>query len=191
MSAITTRLQSGIAWLELDIEGEPVNMITKETRTEFEAALDRIGADGDVRAVVLISRKPDSFIVGADINEFAALRSREAAHALDLYQQVAARLTRHLSLHHVHLADEIGDEKAVGMFIQFARRGNLPDHATVHHGGAVGHRQGLVLIMGDDNEGNTDGMLQAHQFQPHGLAQLGVQRAQRLIQQQHIRAGQQ
>jgi 3-hydroxyacyl-CoA dehydrogenase/enoyl-CoA hydratase/3-hydroxybutyryl-CoA epimerase len=82
MSAITTRLQSGIAWLELDIEGEPVNMITKETRTEFEAALDRIGADGDVRAVVLISRKPDSFIVGADINEFAALRSREAAHAL-------------------------------------------------------------------------------------------------------------
>ena len=82
MSAIATRLQGGIAWLGLDIEGEPVNMITKETRKELETALDRIGADGDVRAVVLISRKPDSFIAGADINEFAALRSREEAHAL-------------------------------------------------------------------------------------------------------------
>jgi len=82
MSAITTRLQGGIAWLDLDIEGEPVNMITKETRADLETALDRVGADADVRAVVLISRKPDSFIAGADINEFAALRSREEAHAL-------------------------------------------------------------------------------------------------------------
>ena len=82
MSAVTTRLEGGIAWLDINLVGEPVNKITKEARTELEAALDRIGADGDVRAVVLVSRKPDSFIVGADINEFAALRSREEAHAL-------------------------------------------------------------------------------------------------------------
>ena len=73
-------------------------------------------------------------------------------------------------------ADEIGDETAIGMFVKLAGRSNLPDHAPVHDGGAVGHRQRLVLIVGDDDKGDADGMLQAHEFQPHRLAQLGVER---------------
>src|SRR3546814_5304645 len=57
----------------------------------------------------------------------------------------------------------------------------------VHHRDAVGHRQRLVLVMGDDHEGDADALLQVHQLEAHPLAQLGVERRQRLVQQQHLR----
>ena len=40
--------------------------------------------------------------------------------------------------------------------------------------------------MGDDHEGDADGMLQAHQLELHGLAQLGVERRERLVEQQDL-----
>ncbi len=82
MSAITTRVQHGVGWLEIDVPHEPINKITATVRHELEVALERVATDADIRAVVLISRKPDSFIAGADIDEFLELRSREEAHSL-------------------------------------------------------------------------------------------------------------
>ena len=82
MSALTVRVQNGIGWVELDFPGKPVNMITPAVREQLETVLDRVGSDADVRAVVFISRKPDSFIAGADIEEFLSLGSRDEAHRL-------------------------------------------------------------------------------------------------------------
>jgi 3-hydroxyacyl-CoA dehydrogenase/enoyl-CoA hydratase/3-hydroxybutyryl-CoA epimerase len=82
MSALTLRVQNGVGWLELDLPGEPLNKITPGVRKELETVLDRVASDADIRAVVLISRKPDSFIAGADIDEFLGLRSRDEAHSL-------------------------------------------------------------------------------------------------------------
>ena len=80
MTAFTLSVADGIARLVLDLPGEPVNKITRTVRDELEALLTTLGRDAAVRAVVLLSGKPDTFIAGADIDEFVALRSREEAY---------------------------------------------------------------------------------------------------------------
>jgi 3-hydroxyacyl-CoA dehydrogenase / enoyl-CoA hydratase / 3-hydroxybutyryl-CoA epimerase len=82
MTALSVSVSEGIARLVLDLPGEPINKITRGLRDELEAAFDRIAGDAAVRAVVLLSGKPDTFIAGADIDEFVALESREQAYGL-------------------------------------------------------------------------------------------------------------
>ena len=59
--------------------------------------------------------------------------------------------------------------------------------SAVHHGDAVGHGERLVLVVGDDDEGDADLFLQAHEFAAHVFAQFRVQRRERLVQEQHLR----
>ncbi len=80
--ALTVRIDRDVGWLELDVPGETVNTISPALRDELVEALESLARDGAVRAVVLISRKSRSFIAGADINAFVALRTRDEAHAL-------------------------------------------------------------------------------------------------------------
>ena len=82
MTFFTTTTNDGIARLELNLPGEPVNKISHAVRKELEAVLDSVASASDIRAVVLISGKPESFIAGADIDEFVALETREEALAL-------------------------------------------------------------------------------------------------------------
>jgi 3-hydroxyacyl-CoA dehydrogenase / enoyl-CoA hydratase / 3-hydroxybutyryl-CoA epimerase len=82
MSAFAYTVADGIARLVFDLPGEPVNKITRGVREELDQLLTRIGGDPAVRAVVLLSGKPDTFIAGADIDEFVALQSRSDAFAL-------------------------------------------------------------------------------------------------------------
>ena len=61
MTAFTTEIEPGIAILVFDLPGEPVNKLTAAVKAEFEEALDRAaGATPAIRAVVLISGKPDT-----------------------------------------------------------------------------------------------------------------------------------
>ena len=93
MGALDLAVADGIARLALDVSGEAVNTVSRTVRAEFEAHLDRLQSDPEVRAVILISGKRDNFIAGADINEFVALRTRD--QALELVQsgqQLAERL---------------------------------------------------------------------------------------------------
>ena len=80
--AFTVDIQDGIARLAFDLPGEPVNKMTRAVRDELERHVEGLGSNGDVEAVILASDKPDSFIAGADIEEFVALKSREEAYAL-------------------------------------------------------------------------------------------------------------
>jgi 3-hydroxyacyl-CoA dehydrogenase/enoyl-CoA hydratase/3-hydroxybutyryl-CoA epimerase len=82
MTALSMSVSEGIARLVLDLPGEPVNKITRGLRDELESALETVARDPAVRAVVLLSGKPDTFIAGADIEEFVALESREQAYTL-------------------------------------------------------------------------------------------------------------
>lgn len=83
MSAFsTTTTPSGIAVLTFDLPGEPVNKFSIATGRAFEAAMAALRDDAAVKAVVLISGKPDSFIAGADIEEFVRLQTAEEATAL-------------------------------------------------------------------------------------------------------------
>jgi 3-hydroxyacyl-CoA dehydrogenase/enoyl-CoA hydratase/3-hydroxybutyryl-CoA epimerase len=80
--AITSRVDHGTAWVELDVPGEAVNTISPAVRDELDRVIGRVGRDDEVRTIVVISRKPTSFIAGADVKTFKALKTRDEAHAL-------------------------------------------------------------------------------------------------------------
>ena len=95
MTALTTEISDGIARLELNVPGGSVNAISLSVRRELETVLDELKPDPNVRALVLISGKPDDFIAGADIDEFVALKTRDHAMALvrsgqELVERLAA-----------------------------------------------------------------------------------------------------
>jgi 3-hydroxyacyl-CoA dehydrogenase/enoyl-CoA hydratase/3-hydroxybutyryl-CoA epimerase len=87
MSAFTTTNENGIAVISFDLPGEPVNKLSAAARIELEALLIGFRDDTSTRAVVLISGKPDNFIAGADIEEFTALTSQDAAERLSFEGQ--------------------------------------------------------------------------------------------------------
>jgi 3-hydroxyacyl-CoA dehydrogenase/enoyl-CoA hydratase/3-hydroxybutyryl-CoA epimerase len=87
VSALTTAVEHGIAVVTFDLPGEPVNTLSDAVKVEFEALLIRLRDDGAIRAAVLISGKPDNFIAGADIEEFAALTTESAAERLSFEGQ--------------------------------------------------------------------------------------------------------
>ena len=87
MSAFTTEVRDGIAVVTFDLPGEPVNKLNAAVKVEFEALLIRIRDDAEIRAVVLISGKPDNFIAGADIEEFTALTTQAEAERLSFEGQ--------------------------------------------------------------------------------------------------------
>lgn len=81
MNGFRVARDDGVAVVWLDIPGERVNKLTLEMLTAFGELLDGLEHDPDVQTAVLISRKEDSFIVGADIAEFATFRTPEEAYA--------------------------------------------------------------------------------------------------------------
>jgi 3-hydroxyacyl-CoA dehydrogenase / enoyl-CoA hydratase / 3-hydroxybutyryl-CoA epimerase len=87
VSAFTTEVRDGIAVVTFDLPGEPVNKLNAAVKVEFEALLIRIRDDAEIRAVVLISGKPDNFIAGADIEEFTALTTQAEAERLSFEGQ--------------------------------------------------------------------------------------------------------
>ena len=90
-------------------------------------------------------------------------------------------------LEHVHRADEIGDVAGVRRLVDLRRRGDLHDLAVVHDRDAVGDRHRLLLVVRDDDEGQPELVLQVDQLELRLLAELLVERAERLVEEQHLR----
>jgi 3-hydroxyacyl-CoA dehydrogenase/enoyl-CoA hydratase/3-hydroxybutyryl-CoA epimerase len=92
-SAFTTQTESGIAVLTFDLPGEPVNKLNAAVKRELESLLPRLREDPAVRALVLISGKADTFIAGADIEEFTAIANQDEAERLSFEgQETVSRL---------------------------------------------------------------------------------------------------
>jgi 3-hydroxyacyl-CoA dehydrogenase/enoyl-CoA hydratase/3-hydroxybutyryl-CoA epimerase len=81
-AAFTVTASEGVAVVTFDVLGEPVNKFSRAVREEFAGVLASLEQDGAVRAVVLISGKRDTFIAGADIDEFVAQKNAEEATQL-------------------------------------------------------------------------------------------------------------
>ena len=63
----------------------------------------------------------------------------------------------------------------------------LLDPAVVHHRDPVAHRERLLLVVGDVDEGDPDLDLDALELDLELLSELEVERAERLVEQQHVR----
>jgi 3-hydroxyacyl-CoA dehydrogenase/enoyl-CoA hydratase/3-hydroxybutyryl-CoA epimerase len=80
--ALTTELIDDVLIVTIDRPDHPVNTLGVELVDEFENAFRRVDEDTLIQALVLISGKHDSFIAGADIEQFVELRSAADAERL-------------------------------------------------------------------------------------------------------------
>ena len=74
------------------------------------------------------------------------------------------------------------------MLVDLGGRADLLDPPVVEHGQAVAHRQRLLLVVRHVDERDADLLLDPLELDLHLLAQLEVERAERLVEQQHLRA---
>ena len=73
----------------------------------------------------------------------------------------------------------------VGVLVDLLGRAALAHLAALHHRDPVGHRQRLLLVVRHVEEGDPDLALDPLELDLHLLAQLQVERAERLVEQQH------
>jgi enoyl-CoA hydratase len=76
----------------LELVNPPLNLVTRELTEQLHAALTRLAAAEDVRAVVLSGRGDRAFCAGSDIGEFEGLRGRAAEGKLLLEKLVYRQL---------------------------------------------------------------------------------------------------
>ena len=72
------------------------------------------------------------------------------------------------------------------MLVDLGGGAHLLDAAPVEDGQAVAHRERLLLVVGDVDERDPEVSLQRLQVDLHLLAELEVERAERLVEQQHL-----
>ncbi|MEI7703965.1 MAG: fatty acid oxidation complex subunit alpha FadJ [Deltaproteobacteria bacterium] len=89
-------IADGVATVWVDVPGEPVNTLSRETGAEFGEVLEALDKDPAVRAVVLASGKKDGFVAGASIDMLREVKSAEEAAQLSRDAQAGFdRLERH------------------------------------------------------------------------------------------------
>ena len=96
---------------------------------------------------------------------------------------------QHHAVEDVALADEVGDEGVDRLVVDVDRGADLVDLALGHDDDGVGHGQGLLLVVGDEDEGDARLLLDLLQLDLHVLAELQVQGTERLVEQQDAGLG--
>lgn len=84
MSYLQQEIKDSVAILSLDKPDAPVNTLDESLMAQFTEVLDSIEKDDSVKGAVLISRKKDNFIAGADIEMFKARETAEELEELSL-----------------------------------------------------------------------------------------------------------
>jgi 3-hydroxyacyl-CoA dehydrogenase/enoyl-CoA hydratase/3-hydroxybutyryl-CoA epimerase len=82
-----------VAVVRFDVLGESVNTLQADFALELESVLAKVEQEPSVKAVVLASGKPDSFVAGADIKLLCAVERAEQASDLSrMGQRVLAAM---------------------------------------------------------------------------------------------------
>lgn len=82
--ALTVDVEDGVAVITMDLPNEPVNKLNQAVKDDFIDLIRRLDGDASIQAAVLISGKSDTFIAGADIEEFLEVKTAEDAERLSL-----------------------------------------------------------------------------------------------------------
>ena len=85
------------------------------------------------------------------------------------------------------MAQELVDERRRRALVDLVRRADLLDLAVAHHHHPVGELQRLLLVVGHEHRGQAHLLVQPAQPAAQLLPDLGVERAERLVEQQHAR----
>lgn len=82
-SAFSLRLRTdGVGVIEINVPDEAQNTLKREFGEQFEAALAQAETSAGLKALVICSSKPGSFVAGADIGMFDSLHSAAEVEAL-------------------------------------------------------------------------------------------------------------
>ena len=90
-------------------------------------------------------------------------------------------------LEHIDRADELADEPRARSLVDVGRAAHLLDAAAVHDDDAIGERHALGLIVRHEHHGDARLLLEVLELGAHVDPQLGVQIAERLVQEQQLR----
>uniref|UniRef100_A0A7E4ZXR9 Trifunctional enzyme subunit alpha, mitochondrial n=1 Tax=Panagrellus redivivus TaxID=6233 RepID=A0A7E4ZXR9_PANRE len=77
----TVNVVDNIAVIKFNVPGASQNSYTKGLSADFKALVDRVEQDSEIKGVVLMSGKPNSFMAGADINLLKEVKSAAEAEA--------------------------------------------------------------------------------------------------------------
>jgi 3-hydroxyacyl-CoA dehydrogenase/enoyl-CoA hydratase/3-hydroxybutyryl-CoA epimerase len=85
----------GLCRVEIDVPGKTVNLISPRLLTELSNAVDSILTDPKIKGVIFLSRKPDHFIAGAEIDVQRFFSDLDGTLAFikqgrDVYQKIAS-----------------------------------------------------------------------------------------------------
>ncbi len=116
----------------------------------------------------------------------AAQRPRPAVHLevrlAELHVAMAVRAE-----HQVRRAEERRDEARAGALIERARLADLLEAAAIHDADAVRHAERFFLVVRDHDRRDADRALDVADRAAQLLADLRVERTERLVEQQHAR----
>ena len=98
MPNLTLEHVDGIAVVTIVLPGEPVNKVTAGLRAEFASMFAQLEGDRTVKGVVLASGKSDTWLAGADIDEFLTMKSAADAEALSRGGQALLQRLESLSV---------------------------------------------------------------------------------------------
>ncbi|MCX7545981.1 3-hydroxyacyl-CoA dehydrogenase NAD-binding domain-containing protein [Marinicella gelatinilytica] len=88
-------IDNNIATIWMDQPGSEVNTLSVAMLDDFRGLLDTIEQNGDIKAAILISKKPNCFIAGADIKDFQRMETSEEAEKLSREgNQILSRLSQ-------------------------------------------------------------------------------------------------
>ncbi len=88
-------INNNIATIWMDQPGSEVNTLSVAMLDDFRALLDTIEENDEIKAAVLISKKPNCFIAGADIKDFQRMETSEEATKLSREgNQILTRLSQ-------------------------------------------------------------------------------------------------
>jgi 3-hydroxyacyl-CoA dehydrogenase/enoyl-CoA hydratase/3-hydroxybutyryl-CoA epimerase len=75
MKALSLKVEKGVGIVTFDVPGEAQNTLKPNFEEEFTGIINEIQANADIKAVVLISGKEDTFIAGADVSVLKTIGS--------------------------------------------------------------------------------------------------------------------
>ena len=163
-------------------------VLTPKIRRIDDRAIERVVA---ARGGYVGSMQPDLLGPDADAQRVAAGRrcARGPDHGLvgEAQSDVAVVVAFDGRRQQVADPEEPGHERGSAALVQALGVAELLVLPAVHHGDAIGHRHRLLLVVGHVDERDPDFLLDALELDLHLLAELQVEGAQRLVEQEHRR----